>query len=427
VTERWGVIADDVTGACDVAAELRQLGLDVAVMLGVPDPAEVPTDVDVVVVGLGTRAAPRERAVADSLAAAQALRAAGAGRWYQKYCSTFDSTDEGMIGPVAEALADAGGYTRSVGTPATPHADRTVYRGHLFVGDRLLSESPLATHPLTPMTDSDLVRVLGRQTSRPVALLELATLHRGPDAVRAAIASAPAGHLIADALGDDDLDILAAALDDEDAASILPGGGAGLITALGRRLAARATGREPTPPEPVGDGPSLVLAGSASAQTRAQLEAAGGATVAVDAMRASSSPDREVRQALAAIRADLANRRLPIVSAGHDQDAVAAAQRTLGIARAAEVVERVLAGIAVAAVAELGVRRLLVAGGESSGAVTRALGLASLRLTRRVDPGVAWATGRATAMQDTPVLAVLLKSGNFGGVDLFARAWAEAP
>src|SRR5690606_18835428 len=150
------------------------------------------------------------------------------------YCSTFDSTDDGMIGPVAEALADAGGFARSVGTPATPHSDRTVYRGHLFVGDRLLSESPLATHPLTPMTDSDLVRVLGRQASRPVALVELATVRRGADAVRAAIASAPGGHVLVDALGDDDLDILAAALDDEDAAAALPGGGAGLITALGR-------------------------------------------------------------------------------------------------------------------------------------------------------------------------------------------------
>jgi uncharacterized protein YgbK (DUF1537 family) len=427
VTERWGVIADDVTGACDVAAELRELGLDVAVMLGVPDPADVPDDVDVVVVGLGTRTAPRDRAIAESLAAAEALRAAGAGRWYQKYCSTFDSTDEGMIGPVAEALTDAGGYARSVGTPATPHADRTVYRGHLFVGDRLLSESPLATHPLTPMTDSDLLRVLGRQTTRPVALLGLATVHRGPDAVRAAIASAPAGHLIADALGDDDLDILAAALDDEDAAAVLPGGGAGLITALGRRLAARRTDREPTPPDTVDDGPALVLAGSASAQSRAQLGHAGGPTVVIDAVRADASPDREVQQAVAAIRADLADGRLPIVSAGHDQDAVATAQRALGIARAAEVVEQVLAGVGVAAVAELGVRRLLVAGGESSGAVTRALGLKSLRLTRRVDPGVAWATGRATAIPGAPVLAVLLKSGNFGAVDLFERAWEEAP
>ena len=170
-----------------------------------------------------------------------------------------------------------------------------------------------------------------------------------------------------------------------------------------------------------------MLAGSASAQSRAQLDHVGGPTVVLDAVRADRSPEREVAQALAAIRADLTNVRLPVVSAGHDADAVATAQRSLGIARAAELIEAALAAIAVAAVTDLGVRRLLVAGGESSGAVTRALGLRSLRLTRRVDPGVAWATGRATAVEGEPVLAVLLKSGNFGGIDLFERAWTSAP
>ncbi|GMA91035.1 hypothetical protein GCM10025869_15640 [Homoserinibacter gongjuensis] len=245
MTDRWGVIADDVTGACDVAAELRELGLEVAVVLGVPDAADIPRDVDAVVVGLGTRTAPREVAVADSLAAAAALQEAGAGRWYQKYCSTFDSTDEGMIGPVADALVDAGGYRASAGTPATPHSDRTVYRGHLFVGDRLLSESPLAHHPLTPMTDPDLVRVLGRQTPRPVTLVDRRALDEGADAVAARLANAR-GHVLADALDDGDLDVLAAAID-RPALDVLPGGGAGLITALGRRIRAAHTGATPRP------------------------------------------------------------------------------------------------------------------------------------------------------------------------------------
>ncbi len=422
MAERWGVIADDVTGACDVAAELRELGLEVAVVLGVPDAAAVPRDVDAVVVGLGTRTAPRERAVADSLAAASALRDAGAGRWYQKYCSTFDSTDEGMIGPVADALLDAGGYRASAGTPATPHSDRTVYRGHLFVSDRLLSESPLARHPLTPMTDPDLVQVLGRQTPRPVSLVDHRALLRGADAVAADLAAAD-GHVLADALDDADLDVLAAAIDTP-GVEVLPGGGAGLITALGRRVRPAHAGAAPELPDA---GARLVLAGSASARTREQLAAAGGPTVVVDAVRAADDRATAVAEALADIRAELDAGRLPIVSAGHDPEAIAVAQQRLGVAAAADAVEAVLAEAAHVAVAELRVRRLIVAGGETSGAVTRALGLRALRLTRRVDPGVAWATGRATAVAGEPVLGVLLKSGNFGGVDLFTRAWEEAP
>jgi uncharacterized protein YgbK (DUF1537 family) len=422
MAERWGVIADDVTGACDVAAELRELGLEVAVVLGVPDAAAIPRDVDAVVVGLGTRTAPREVAVADSLAAAAALREAGAGRWYQKYCSTFDSTDEGMIGPVADALVDAGGYRASVGTPATPHSDRTVYRGHLFVGDRLLSESPLAHHPLTPMTDPDLVRVLGRQTPRPVSLVDRRALGEGADAVAARLAAAD-GHVLADALDDGDLDVLAAAID-RPGIGVLPGGGAGLITALGRRVRPAHGGVAAETPDA---GARLVLAGSASARTREQLAAAGGPTVAVDAVRAADDRAGAVAEALAGIHADLEAGRLPIVSAGHDPEAIAAAQQRLGVTAAADAVETVLADVARAAVAELGVHRLLVAGGETSGAVTRALGLRALRLTRRVDPGVAWATGRATAVAGEPVVGVLLKSGNFGGVELFTRAWEVAP
>jgi 3-dehydrotetronate 4-kinase len=415
--ERWGVVADDVTGACDVAAEVRELGLEVAVMLGVPATTDVPADADVVVVGIGTRTAPRDIAVTESLAAASALRAAGVSRLYQKYCSTFDSTDEGMIGPVADALVAAEGLRASAGTPATPHADRTVYRGHLFVGDRLLSESPLAHHPLTPMTDPDLVRVLQRQTPAPVRLVDLRAVHAGGDTLARAVRQ-DAGHLLFDALDDDDLDAIAGALDD----GLLPGGGAGLITALARRIAGRRPARATTPAP---EGAELVLAGSASDRTRGQLAAAGGATVVIDAMLAGHDAGAAVGDALREVRQQLAARRRPIVSAGHDPQAIARAQREHGVDGAAAAVEAVLAGVALAAVGELGVRRMIVAGGETSGAVTRALGIRGLRLTRRVDPGVAWATGAATALADSPALAVLLKSGNFGGDDLFTRAWEQ--
>lgn len=421
---RWGVIADDVTGACDVAAELRAAGLEVAIALGVPDAAALPADVDVVVVGLGTRTAPRETAVADSLAAARALAAAGHGRWYQKYCSTFDSTDEGMIGPVGEALAAAAGLDGTAGTPATPHADRTVYRGHLFVGDRLLSESSLASHPLTPMTDPDLVRVLARQTTLPVGSIPLRTVHAGPAAVAAELAAAPP-HAILDALDDADLDVLAAALDPDDGAAPrrLPAGGAGLMTALGRRRvgAARAASR---PVDRVGDGTGMTLVGSASDRTADQLAAAGGATATIAAADAVEDAAGAADRVLELVAAQLAAGTRPIVSASHDRAAIAAAQAEFGAGVAAAAVEDVLARVARGAVGRLGVRRLLVAGGETSGAVTRGLGVRALRLTERVDPGVAWAVG---ATGDGIPLAVLLKSGNFGGVDLFDRAWDSAP
>jgi uncharacterized protein YgbK (DUF1537 family) len=420
---RWGVLADDVTGACDVAAELRAVGLEVAVVLGVPDVEHLPRDVDVIVVGLGTRTAPRERAVAETLTAARALAAAGHGRWYQKYCSTFDSTDDGMIGPVADALLAEAALDGSAGTPATPHADRTVYRGHLFVGDRLLSESSLASHPLTPMTDSDLVRVLSRQTEHPVGSIPLRTVHAGPAAVAAELAAAPR-HVLLDALDDADLDVLAAALDPDDgpAPHRLAGGGAGLMTALGRRIprAARAAVDGPA----VSEGPGIVLVGSASDRTRAQLDAVGGPTTTIDAHAAVADPAAEAERVLDVVAGLLADGRRPVVSASHDRAAIAQAQAAHGTEVAAVAVEDVLARVARHAVERLGVRRLLVAGGESSGAVARGLGLRALRLTERVDPGVAWAVGVTDS--GTPV-AVLLKSGNFGGVDLFERAWGCAP
>ena len=242
--ERIGVIADDVTGACDVAAELREIGLTVDVLLGVPAEEDLPDDGGAVVIGLRTRTAPREVAVGDSLAAAEWLRRRGITRWYQKYCSTFDSTPEGMIGPVAEALMAAGGFATSIGTPCTPHADRTVYRGHLFVGDRLVSESSLAHHPLTPMTDPDLVRVLGRQTTLPVGLVRHRDVRAGPSALAAAIRTASAPHLLVDALDDGDLDSIAIAVEAQ--GPCLVGGGAGLITALARRARAAAV-EHPTP------------------------------------------------------------------------------------------------------------------------------------------------------------------------------------
>jgi uncharacterized protein YgbK (DUF1537 family) len=420
-----GVIADDVTGACDVAAELREIGLEVDLLLGVPDPQSPPDDADAVVIGLRTRTAPREVAVTDSLAAAQWLVAQGISRWYQKYCSTFDSTAEGMIGPVAEALMAAGGFTASIGTPCTPHADRTVYRGHLFVGDRLLSESSLAHHPLTPMTDPDLVRVLGRQTTLPVGLIRHDVVAAGATAVARAMRDTQTPHVLVDALDDADLDTIAAAL--QSLGPRLIGGGAGLVTAIGRRMprSARAQG----PAAAAVDGRRLVVVGSASERTRAQVARAGGVTVATDALQGAADPEAEADRAAALLDEFWARHPhdMAVVSASHDEDALLDAQQRLGSERAAAVVEDVLARIALVAVAEHGARELLIAGGETSGAVMRALGVDRLRLTRRVDPGVAWAVGVAQVLRDQPTVKVMLKSGNFGGEDLFVRAWERTP
>ena len=234
-----GVVADDVTGACDLAGVVTAAGMPATVLLGPPSPADVPAaGAACVVVALKTRTAPVESAVAESVAAGRWLLQHGARRLYQKYCSTFDSTPAGNIGPVADALAELVGG-RSVGTPATPAVGRTVYQGHLFVDGRLLSESPLRDHPLTPMTDADLVRVLGAQTQRPVGLVPWpsAGVTAGVDAV----------HVLLDALTDEDLDRHAAALAGGDE---LLGGASGLAAALARHWAATsaaggAAGAEP--------------------------------------------------------------------------------------------------------------------------------------------------------------------------------------
>lgn len=375
-----GVVADDFTGACDLAAAVSRAGLPAAVLLDLTAP--VP-DTGCAVIALKSRTAPVAEAVAESTAAARALLGAGARRIYQKYCSTFDSTDAGNIGPVADALMAELGADTDLTTPATPEVGRTVYRGHLFVGDRLLSESPLRDHPLTPMTDPDLVRVLGRQTPRPVSRGVV-----GP------------GHIVLDATSDTDLDELARVLLERAATGQVDlwGGAAGLAAALARALAPAA----PAPAlaaAPVPAGRRLVVAGSCSEQTRAQVARFGGPSYRVhpgDAAGALAFLDSVEGTALV------------YTSAAPDQvDPDAAA-----------LVEATLADVARASVERRGVGQLLVAGGETSGAVCRALGLRVLDIREHVAPGLAWCSPRPD-----PGLRVLLKSGNFGADDLFEEAW----
>ncbi|WP_347977865.1 3-oxo-tetronate kinase [Microbacterium sp. ProA8] len=417
MTVELGVIADDITGACDVAAGVTAAGIGAEVRLGVPDPT-VPPSAACVIVALKSRTAPAAQAVADSVAAARALRAWDARRLYQKYCSTFDSTDRGNIGPVADALVDEWGAAASVGTPVTPAVGRTMHRGHLFVGDRLLSESSLAQHPLTPMHDPDLVRVLGRQTPHRVGLVPIESVRAGSAAVVDAVRELRADgtrHILVDAVTDGDLDAAAAAVTASD--DLLLGGAAGLAVALARGL---ASGTAPAV-DPVPDGRGLILSGSGSERTRAQVAAYPGPRWQLDVDALAADPDAVVAAAGAFI--DAAGG-IPLVSATADPHDVARVQERWGRERAAVLVEEALSRIAAAAVARSGVRRILVAGGETSGAVAAGLGVSTLRVRRVAAPGVAWTTAPDAAGR---ALDLCFKSGNFGGTDFFTAAFEDEP
>ncbi|WP_431835447.1 four-carbon acid sugar kinase family protein [Cellulomonas sp. Y8] len=453
---RLGVVADDVTGACDLADAVRDAGGSAVVVLGAPAPGLDLPPCDAAVVALRTRTAPAAQAVAESVAAASWLRDRGASAVYQKYCSTFDSTDDGTIGPVADALLDLlGPGAVSVGTPATPRAGRTQYQGHLFVGDRLLSESPLRHHPLTPMTDPDLVRVLGRQTPRGVGLLPWGAL-RGPDAgaALARVVDDGVAHVLVDALTDEDLDALArvvgagngggGAAGTEparigsagagtagigsgaprvDGRPVLLGGAAGFAAALARSWASGAAEPADVPAPRASRGRALIVSGSCSARTREQVDRFPGPRVPLDADALAADPDGALAAVLDALRAAYADGPGPVlVSSSADPDAVRGTQERLGVRRAAAVLERTAGEVAARAVRDLGVGRLLVAGGETSGAVASALGLGVLRVGPAAAPGAPW-----MVPVDGPAVAVLLKSGNFGDPDLFTTAWEACP
>jgi len=234
-----GCIADDLTGATDLGVTLAREGLSVIQVNGLPAAGFALPAADAVVVALKSRTIPAADAVAQALAALGWLRERGAQRIYFKVCSTFDSTPRGNIGPVTEALQAALGAALVPASPAYPRNGRTVYLGHLFVGDALLSESGMRNHPLTPMTDANLVRVLAAQTAGKVGLVPYADVEAGADAVRARLAALGAAgcrHAIVDAVSDLHLVVAGAACVDLPLAT----GGSGLALGLARALAGRA-------------------------------------------------------------------------------------------------------------------------------------------------------------------------------------------
>ncbi|MFY2643447.1 3-oxo-tetronate kinase [Achromobacter insuavis] len=418
MTIKLGCIADDFTGATDLANNLVRAGMRTVQAIGVPDGA-LETPADAVVVALKTRTLPAADAVAQSLAALEWLRAQGAEQIYFKYCSTFDSTTQGNIGPVADALMTALGTDFTIATPAFPDNKRTVFKGYLFAGDVLLNESGMQHHPLTPMTDANLVRVLSAQTRRKVGLIDYAVVARGAEAIRGRIEALRREGVeiaIVDAISNDDLLALGPALKGMPLVTAGSGVAIGLPGNWGLAPGAAAG----LPREP---GTQAVVAGSCSIATQSQVAAfiaAGGPALALDPLRIAAGDD-VVAQALAWAAPRLADGPVLIYSTARP-DAVQATQASLGTARAGALVEDAIARIA-AGLARLGVRQLIVAGGETSGAVVQALGLTQLAIGEQIDPGVPWCAGQAQAVGAR--ISIALKSGNFGGVDFFTRAFGQ--
>lgn len=409
-----GSIADDFTGASDLANTLTANGMRTVLAIGVPGADDAVEGADAVVVALKTRSIEPDDAVVQSLAALAWLRRGGARQILFKYCSTFDSTPRGNIGPVAQALLDALDARITVACPAFPTNRRTVYQGHLFVGDRLLNESGMQDHPLTPMTDPDLVRWLQRQMPGKVGLIDLSVVSRGGAAVRAALDRLAADGVrvaIADAVSDDDL----RALGEGCADLALVTGGSGIAIGLPENFRRRGE-LESAAPAPVRvGGRAVVLSGSCSRATREQVaryrEAAPARLLTAEAIVGGEVTAEEVAQWVLAQPEAAA----PLVSTSADPEVVAAAQARFGAGKVAEAIESFTARLA-ARLAAAGVRRFVVAGGETSGAVVQALGVRRLAIGPEIDPGVPALRGI-----DVPV-GLALKSGNFGAGDFFDKA-----
>ncbi|GHE03714.1 HPr kinase [Defluviimonas sp. 20V17] len=416
MTPLLGAIADDFTGATDLAGLLARSGARVTLRIGVPD-APDPDPAPFEVIALKIRTLPADQAVASARAALGWLRAAGARRFFWKYCSTFDSTPRGNIGPVAEALMTELGAAQTIYCPAFPENGRAVFMGNLFVGRQPLAESPMKDHPLTPMRDSNLMRLLAPQVRSKVGLADRLTVARGPEALRAELdrlAGEGIAHVIVDAVADADLQVIARACQD---LPLITGGSAlamplaGLYAATGRPKAGAGAAAPPAP----GPG-AVVLSGSCSAMTRAQVaayEASGRPALRLD-------PVKLALEGVGAALGWLSTQDLsaaPLIYATAEPEAVRAAQDRLGIERAGAVVEAALATLAVAA-RDRGARRFVVAGGETAGAVTSALGVSRLDIGAEIAPGVPWCYAHSGGV----AVALALKSGNFGQQDFFAHA-----
>ena len=411
-----GCIADDFTGATDLANTLVKGGMTAVQVIGVPT-GPLP-EADAVIIALKSRTAPVGEAVAQSLAACDALLAAGAKQIFWKYCSTFDSTDQGNIGPVADALLKRLGSGFALACPAFPTNGRTIYLGHLFVGNALLNESGMENHPLTPMTDANLVRVLGRQTDGAVGLVPFTTVEQGAAGTRQAmmrLAEQGRRYAIVDAVTDQHL----LAIGEAAAQHALITGGSGVAMGLPEnfRRAGLLPARGDAASLPSMQGMAAVVAGSCSRATLGQIGLARD-HVPVLELDALATPDAAAltAQALEWVAGKLAADRPVVIAASAPPEKVAALQAKLGRDAAGALIETAMAAIAEGLVAR-GVGRLVVAGGETSGAVVQRLGVTALRIGPEIDPGVPWTFAEPRGLH------LALKSGNFGARDFFLKAF----
>lgn len=421
-----GCIADDFTGATDLANNLVRAGMRTVQTIGVPASAQA-LEADAIVVALKSRTLPAQEAIAQSLQAYKWLKAQGVTQIYFKYCSTFDSTPDGNIGPVTEALMDAiygAGLGFTIACPAFPENNRTIFKGHLFVGDVLLSDSGMRHHPLTPMTDANLVRVMQSQTQRKVGLVEQACVAAGPDAIRARFQDLQAqgvGVAIVDAICNQDLLHMGQALADVP----LITAGSGVAIGLPQNWQARGhlTADAQADRLPAAHGHQAVLSGSCSVATNAQVahwRDRGRPAFAIDPLALAAGAD-VVQQALQWASPQLSAGPV-LIYATAEPAAVQTIQQQLGAARAGELVEHALAAIAQGLV-QAGVRQLVVAGGETSGAVVQALQVERMVIGPQIDPGVPW-TAVTSPVCHGDTVHMTLKSGNFGTTDFFEKSLA---
>lgn len=411
-----GCIADDFTGATDLAGLLARSGVRVSLRIGVPDHPPGEDTAPLEVIALKCRTAPVGDALEQTGKALDWLKASGAKRFFWKYCSTFDSTADGNIGPVAEHLMAALGATQTIYCPAFPENGRSIFMGNLFVGEQPLAESPMKDHPLTPMRDSNLMRLLAPQVTRPVGLANRLTVAKGADALRARLANLAGegvAHVVVDAVADDDLTVIAEACRDF---PLLTGGSAVAmpLPALWLKDGALHEDAKADAARDI-DAGAVILSGSCSAMTNAQVAAyrANAPAFRLDPLELAERGAEPACAWLLEQPLDAA----PVLYATAEPDAVKATQAALGAARAGAIVEDALAEIAVAA-RDAGRRRFVVAGGETSGAVTQALGVSALEIGAEIAPGVPWCFATSAGKP----IAITLKSGNFGAETFFADA-----
>ncbi|RRZ95931.1 3-oxo-tetronate kinase [Erwinia sp. 198] len=416
---RLGVIADDFTGATDIASFLTQNGLATIQFNGVPERQES-LAAQAIVISLKSRSCPVEQAVEQSLTALRWLREQGCDRFYFKYCSTFDSTEKGNIGPVTDALMYELGETQTAICPALPVNGRTVYQGHLFVGEQLLSESGMRHHPVTPMTDSNLLRLMARQAKGKAGLIAAATLDRGAEAVREKLSELKAAgvtYVVLDALSEQHLLTQGEALRE----MRLVTGGSGLAIGLARQWATTQNHHDEaeTAGRPRGER-AVVISGSCSQMTNRQVNAYRQQAPAreVEVSRCLDNVDDYARELADWVASHNARPLAPMLYATADAQQLQLIQQQYGAQRSSEAIEALFAAVT-RNLKALGWQRFIVAGGETSGVVAQSLDVTAFHIGPTISPGVPW-------VRDIhQPLSLALKSGNFGDEQFFRRAQTE--